>query len=362
MIKSLLQALDGMRCMKAQVFRGVNQLSYEEVPLPELAADEVLVQVKVVGLCQSDIKKIKYPLYEPPRIFGHETAGMISAVGAAVTGWQVGDRVVVMHHIPCMHCNYCLNENFSMCDVYKKVTTTAGFTPSGGGFAEYVKVPGHIVQNGGLIAIPDDVTFEQASFVEPTNCCLKAVKKAQIAPGQTVLITGAGPIGLMFIMLVKHFGARAISTDLIPARMAKALSVGAEMALDARDPDLTSKIHALTNGMGVDVSLLAVPSDRAFFQALDCTRKGGKILFFAEFPDELEIPINPNILYRREIDLMGSYSSSFRVQALSADLVFNHRIDVDALISDRYPLSELATAVEQAVKPTAETYKILLYP
>ena len=266
-----------------------------------------------------------------------------------------------MHHIPCMHCKYCLHENYSMCDVYKNVTTTAGFTPSGGGFAEYVKVPGHIVRNGGLIPIPDRVTDEQASFVEPTNCCLKAVKKANIQAGDTVLITGAGPIGLMFIMLVQHFGARAISTDLIPSRVEKALSVGAEASFNARDPDLTAKIQALTGGMGVDTSILAVPSDKAFFQALDCTRKGGKILFFAEFPDELEIPINPNVLYRREIDLMGSYSSSFKVQALSADLVFNHKIDVDALISDRYHLKDLAKAVAQATKPTAETYKILLY-
>jgi L-iditol 2-dehydrogenase len=347
--------------MKAQVFRGVDRLSYEDVPVPEIAADEVLVRVKVVGLCQSDIKKILYPLYEPPRIFGHETAGVISEVGSDVTDWQVGQRVVVMHHIPCMHCSYCLHENYSMCDVYKNVTTTAGFAPSGGGFAEYVKVPGHIVRNGGLIPIPDRVTDEQASFVEPTNCCLKAVKKANIQAGDTVLITGAGPIGLMFIMLVKHFGARAISTDLIPARVEKALAVGAEAAFDARDPDLTTKIHALTGGLGVDTAILAVPSDKAFFQALDCTRKGGKILFFAEFPDELEIPINPNVLYRREIDLMGSYSSSFRVQALSADLVFNHRIDVDALISDRYHLKDLDRAVAQATKPTAETYKILLY-
>ena len=270
--------------MKAQVFRGVDQLSYEEVPLPEIGADEVLVQVQVVGLCQSDIKKIKYPLYEPPRIFGHETAGTIAAIGSGVQKWQTGDRVVVLHHIPCMHCAYCLNENFSMCEVYKNITTTAGFAPSGGGFAEYVKVPGHIVRNGGLMIIPNDVTFEQASFVEPTNCCLKAVKKAQIAPGQTVLVTGAGPIGLMFIMLVKYFGARAISTDLMPSRMEKALEVGADAAFDARDPGLTDKIQALTQGMGVDVSLLAVPSDKAFFQALDCTRKGGKILFFAEFP------------------------------------------------------------------------------
>jgi L-iditol 2-dehydrogenase len=348
--------------MKAQVFRGVNQLSYEDIPVPDMAPDEVLVQVRVVGLCQSDIKKIRYPLYEPPRIFGHETAGVIAAVGAAVEDWQAGERVVVLHHIPCMHCAYCLNDNFSMCHVYKTITTTAGFVPSGGGFAEYVKVPGHIVQHGGLISMPEDITFEQASFVEPTNCCLKAVKKAQIGPGQTVLITGAGPIGLMFIMLVTYFGAKAIATDLIPSRLEKALTVGAEAAFDARDPDLPAKVQAMTRGMGVDVSLLAVPSEKAFFQALDCTRKGGKILFFAEFPDEVEIPINPNILYRREIDLLGSYSSSYRVQALATDIVFNKRIDVDVLVSDRYPLKDLAAAVERAVSPTPETFKILIYP
>jgi len=348
--------------MKAQVFRGVNQLHYEEVPVPELLSDEVLVQVQVVGLCQSDIKKIRYPLYEPPRIYGHETAGIIATVGEDVTGWQVGQRVVVMHHIPCMRCSYCLNDNFSMCDVYKNITTTAGFTPSGGGFAQYVKVPGHIVRNGGLIPIPDKISFEQASFVEPTNCCLKAVKKALVSPGQTILVTGAGPIGLMFIMLVKYFGANAIATDLIPARIEKALFIGADAAFDARDPELQEKVFSITSGMGVDTTLLAVPSEKAFFQALSCTRKGGKILFFAEFPDEVEIPINPNVLYRREIDLMGSYSSSYRLQSLAADIVFNQRIDVDALISDRYPLQKLAQAVENASAPSADTYKILIYP
>ncbi|ADI65267.1 zinc-dependent dehydrogenase [Trichormus azollae] len=349
--------------MKAQVFRGVNQLSYEEIPVPTLEADEVLVQVRVVGLCQSDVKKIRYPLYEPPRIFGHETAGTIASVGSQVQGWMLGQRVAVMHHIPCMRCAYCLNDNFSMCDVYKHISTTAGFNPSGGGFAEYVKVPGHIVQNGGLIPIPDDISFEEASFVEPTNCCLKALDKAKVGPGQTVLVTGAGPIGLMFIMLVKYFGGRAIATDLLPSRIEKAVQVGgAEAAFDARDPDLPGKIQALTRGMGVDFTLLAVPSDKAFFQALDCTRKGGRILFFAEFPDEVEIPINPNILYHREIDLMGSYSSSYRLQSLSADIVFNRRIDVKALISDHYPLQDLSQAVNQAITPTPETYKILIYP
>src|SRR4028119_1964616 len=163
----------------------------------------------------------------------------------------------------------------------------------------------------------------------------------------------------MFIMLVKYFGAKAIATDLIPSRIEKALAVGAEAAFDARDTDLQQKVFSLTEGMGVDTTLLAVPSDKAFFQALDCTRKGGKILFFAEFPDEVEIPINPNILYRREIDLMGSYSSSYRLQSLAADIVFNQRIDVDALISDRYPLQQLAAAVEPGIAPPTGPYKNL---
>jgi L-iditol 2-dehydrogenase len=210
--------------------------------------------------------------------------------------------------------------------------------------------------------IPESINFEQASFVEPTNCCLKALKKAQVGLGQTVLVTGAGPIGLMFIMLIRHLGGRAIATDLIPSRVEKAIQLGAEAAFNARDPDLSTHIAHLTNGMGVDISLLAVPSEKAFFQALDCTRKGGKILFFAEFPDEVTIPINPNILYRREIDLMGSYSSSYRIQTLAADIVFNQRIDVNALISHRLPLEDLEIAVKQAISPTPNTYKILLYP
>ena len=188
------------------------------------------------------------------------------------------------------------------------------------------------------------------------------MKKAAVSPGETVLVTGAGPIGLMFVMLVNYFGARAIATDLLPSRIEKALQVGATAAFDPRDPEIVQKIQALTNGMGVDTTLLAVPSDKAFYQALDCTRKGGKILFFAEFPDEMEMNLNPNILYRREIDLMGSYSSSYRLQALAADIVFNQKIDVEALISDRYALEHLAQAVDRAIAPLPETYKILIYP
>ncbi|WP_041244957.1 zinc-dependent dehydrogenase [Gloeobacter kilaueensis] len=348
--------------MHAAVFYGVGDLRYEQVPVPAVEAEEVLVQVRACGLCQSDIKKLRYPLLDPPRIFGHETSGTIVRVGAAVTDWQPGDRVVVMHHIPCFHCPYCLNENYSMCRVYKEVTTTAGFIPSGGGFAEYVKVPGHIVRSGGLIAIPEGVSFEEASFVEPTNCCLKAIKKAQVQPGQTILITGAGPIGLMFAMLCRHFGARPIVTDLLPSRIERAKNLGAAAALDAAAADLAQQVRALTGGLGVDTALLAVPSTRAFDQALALTRKGGRILFFAEFPEAVQIPLDPNVLYRQEIDLMGSYSSSYKVQSLAAQIVFERLIDVSALISDFYPLAELAAAVEQALHPAPETCKILIRP
>jgi L-iditol 2-dehydrogenase len=347
--------------MYAAVFYGVGDLRYEALPVPTLEPDEVLVQVQACGLCQSDIKKLRYPLLDPPRIFGHETSGTIVKVGEAVEGWHIGNRVVVMHHIPCFHCAYCLNENYSMCKVYKEVTTTAGHIPSGGGFSQYVKVPGHIVRCGGLLPIPESVSFEEASFVEPTNCCLKAVKKAQIQPGQWVLITGAGPIGLMFAMLCRHFGARTIVTDLLPSRQERARQLGADIALDARSSNLSAQIQEIT-GLGVDATLLAVPSTHAFMQALDATRKGGKILFFAEFPEAVEIPLDPNILYRREIDLLGSYSSSYKVQALSAQLVFEKRIDVAALISDFYPLSDLSAAVEQAIHPSERTCKILIKP
>lgn len=348
--------------MHAAVFRGVGDLRYEQIPTPEPAVDEVLVQVRVCGLCQSDIKKLRYPLLDPPRIFGHETSGTIVAMGEAVTGWQLGCRVVVLHHIPCFHCPYCLNENYSMCRVYKEVTTTAGFIPSGGGFAEYVKVPGHIVRSGGLIPIPEEISFEEASFVEPTNCCLKAVKKAQVQPGQSVLITGAGPIGLMFAMICRHFGARTIVTDLLPSRQERARQLGAEVALDARSPQLSAQIHEITGGLGVDTTLLAVPSVQAFNQALESTRRGGRILFFAEFPEAVEIPLDPNVLYRRELELTGSYSSSYKVQALSAQLVFERRIDVQALVSDRYGLADLGAAVEEAIRPQERTCKILIQP
>lgn len=347
--------------MKAQVFRGVNQLSYEDVPVPVLEADEVLVQVDVVGLSRSDIKKICHPFYEPPRIFGEEIAGTIAAVGNEVKDWWIGQRVVVIPRIPCLRCAYCLKDKFSLCHTHDAITTTAGFIPSGGGFAEYVKVPGHIVRNGGLIAIPGHVSAERASFVYAVNCCLKAIDKARISPGQIVLVVGVGGIGLLLILLAKYFGARPIATDLRPPRLDKALEAGAEAVFLGNDDDLHTKVNSFSGRLGVETSLLSAPTEMAFFQALDCTRKGGQIILCSEFPN-LGIPINPNILYRREIDLMGSHGANYKLQPMAADMVFNGRINIDPLISDRFSLKDLPEAIERAQNPNADTCKILIYP
>lgn len=347
--------------MKAQVFRGVNQLRYEDVPVPVVEPDEVLVKVDVAGLSRSDIQKICHPFYEPPRIFGEEIAGTIADVGDRVTDWWVGQRVVVIPHIPCLRCAYCIQDKFSLCRTYDEITTTAGFIPSGGGFAQYVKVPSHIVRNGGLLSIPGYVSAERASFVYPVNCCLKAIEKARISPGQIVLVVGVGGIGLLLILLAKYFGARPIATDLRPARLEKALAAGAEAVFLANDDDLHTKVNSFSGRLGVETSLLSAPSENAFFQALDCTRKGGKIILCSEFP-ALGIPINPNILYRREIDFMGSHGTSFKLQMMAADIVFNQRINIEQLISDRFSLKDLPEAIERARNPTTDTCKIIISP
>src|SRR5947199_6067367 len=186
--------------MQALVYRGINDVRLETVPVPKIGAGELLVRVHTCGICGTDLKKIATGSHSAPRIFGHETSGVIAAVGDGVCGFQPGDRVVVFHHIPCRNCYYCRHKTFAQCETYKKVGCTAGFEPSGGGFAEYVRVMDWIVR-GGLLKIPYDVSFEQAAFVEPVNTCLKGVESLRLEAGETVLVIGQGPIGVVLAAL-----------------------------------------------------------------------------------------------------------------------------------------------------------------
>jgi len=347
--------------MKAAVYRGVNQIHCEDLPIPEAGPSEVLVNIQACGLCQSDIKKILYPIYEPPRIFGHEMAGVVAQVGAGVTDFAMGDRVAVMHHIPCLDCGHCQNECFSMCETYKKITTTAGFIPSGGGYSEYICAPEHIARHG-IIPLPADISVEEATFIEPVNCCLKAMEKIKVDSGERVLVVGAGPMGLLFVKLLRSFGAIPIVSEMMETRRERAIEAGAELAVNPKDKNAVQDITDATNGMGADAAILAVPNLKAAEFAFEAVRKGGRILFFAEFPDEINLPLNPNFLYRNEISLHGSYSSSYKLQALSADLIFSRSIEVRDLISDEFSLDQMPLAIEKATNPDERTMKILLRP
>src|SRR5205809_6707930 len=180
--------------MLAAVYRGVNDVRLETVPVPEIGPGEIVVKVHTCGICGTDLKKIATGSHSAPRIFGHETSGTVAAIGPNFRNFISGDRVMVFHHIPCGECHYCRSKTFAQCETYKKVGCTAGFEPSGGGFAEYVRVMDWIVCEG-TVRIPDTVSFEQACFVEPVNTCMKGSETLQLKQGETVLVIGQGPIG-----------------------------------------------------------------------------------------------------------------------------------------------------------------------
>ncbi|HET7745981.1 MAG TPA: alcohol dehydrogenase catalytic domain-containing protein, partial [Vicinamibacteria bacterium] len=265
--------------MKAAVCRGAGDLRVEEVPVPETGPGEILVKVDACGICGTDIKKIQRGLLPGPRIFGHEIAGTVARAGAG-TRWREGDRVVVHHHIPCGRCFYCGEGVYAQCEHYKKNGTTAGFEPSGGGFAEYVRALDWIAERG-TIAIPDGVTPEEAAFVEPVNTCLKAVQKTRIAPGQTVLVVGQGPIGLILTQLCRREGAEVVATDTLPDRLEKSRALGASVAFDAGAVDVVREVRSLTGGRGADRAIVAAVGPAPFGQAVDATRPGGRIMLFA---------------------------------------------------------------------------------
>jgi L-iditol 2-dehydrogenase len=344
--------------MKAAVYRGRNDLRVEEIPVPETQAGEVLIKVDACGVCGTDIKKIEKGLLPPPRVFGHEIAGTVARTGSGVTRLREGDRVVAHHHVPCGACYYCERKAYTHCELYKRNGTTAGFEPSGGGMAEYVRAMPWIVERG-TIAIPDGVRPEEAVFVEPVNTCLKAVQKACIGRGQTVLVVGQGPIGLLLLQLARWAGADAFASDTMPDRLAISRSLGAAAALDAGG-DVVREVRGLTEGRGVDVVLLAAVGRPAFAQAVEATRPAGKIVVFAATAPGETVEVDLGTLNPQEKDIVFSYSSSFDIQDLSARLVFERQINVRDLVTHRFPIEESVRAVNVAKKPAPGVLKVVV--
>jgi len=225
--------------MRAAVYRSIDNVQTETIDVPAIGAGEVLMRVDTCGICGTDLKKIHTGSHTAPRVFGHEMAGTIAAVGEGVRGFAVGDRVMAFHHSPCGDCFYCRKKTFSQCEKYKNVGTTAGLgAASGGGFAEYIRVMDWIVGDGvmpsGLIKIPDEIPFEQAAFIEPVNTCFKAVKLLGLEPDDTVLVIGQGSIGILLAALARQTGATVLTSDLYPERHAIAAKFGLHHPIDAR--------------------------------------------------------------------------------------------------------------------------------
>jgi len=344
--------------MKAAVYRAAGRLGVEEIPVPEVGRGELLVRVEVCGVCGTDIKKIEKGLVPGPRVFGHEIAGRVARVGAGVARYREGDRVVLHHHVPCLSCFYCRSGAHAQCEAYKRNGTTAGFEPSGGGFAEYVKAFDWIVERG-TIPVPDGVLPEEACFVEPVNTCLKAVRKAGVEKGQTVLVVGQGPIGLILMQLVRWAGAEALASDLMPDRLEAARTLGAAVTLDAAG-DVPGEVRRLTGGRGADVTLLAAVGRAAFRQALDATRPAGRLLVFAATSPGETAEVDLGLLGASEKDILTSYSASVEVQDTAAQLVFGREVRVRPLVTHRFPIEETPAAVALAARPARGVLKVVV--
>jgi L-iditol 2-dehydrogenase len=344
--------------MQAVVYRGANDLRLETLPVPEIRSDELLVKVAACGVCPTDIKKIQNGTVPPPRVFGHETAGVIVKVGSRARGFRVGDRVGLHHHVPCLDCHPCRHRNFAQCEGYKRTGITAGFEPAGGGYAEYVRVMPFVLP--GVVRIPARNDFLEGAMLEPVNTVLKAVRRLRLLRGDIVLVFGQGPIGLMFTRLLALAGFRVIATDLHPVKLNLAREFGAWRTLRADRQDLPKTLGRLAGRAGIDASVVAVAVDATVEQALSITRNGGQILLFSHTKRGARFGLDLASVCVDEKDLLGSYSSDFLLQKEVADLVFRRKIDVRRLVSHRFPLDGTPEAVRLGANPTSDSLKIVV--
>ena len=350
--------------MRAVVYRGINDMRLETVPVPQIGPGELLIKIATCGVCGTDLKKIHMGSHSAPRIFGHEMAGVVAAVGAGVSKFAVGDRVMSFHHVPCGTCYYCRKQTPAQSPLYKQTGATAGFEPSGGGFAEYIRVMDFVVANRGVVHIPDDVPFEQAAFVEPLMTVLKGTKLLNLAPDDTALVIGQGPIGLMHAVLAARTGARVLTSDLFAERHAIAARFGLTNPIHAGTENVVERVFAETEGRGADAVIIAVGGNALIRIAMDAVRPGGKVMLFAQ-TQHGEATFDPAAVCVDEKTLLGSYSSSFPILDEVTGLVFDgyrNGFDLTQLISHRFPFEDAVAAIDIASNPQPGSMKIMMEP
>ena len=337
--------------MKAVILDGGGKVSYRDVPTPTLQRSDILVEMEVCGLCGSDLEKVHGRYSGVPPVIGHEAAGTVAKANN-VKGIEEGDRIFPHHHVPCYKCYYCKNGSPTMCQDYRRVH----YNP--GGFAEYFRFLKWNIQHGGLLKLPKGVSFEEASFIEPTACCIRALNRYQAKGNDNVIVIGAGPIGLTLMQLLKIMGAKTYASDLSNVRLSAAKKFGASKTFNPSEVDVAKEIKELTEGRGADLAIIASSSSKAIVQGFNCLRRGGKIGLFGVPSKGSILDYDFSDLFIAEKSMISSNAATEEETKIALDYIYKKKIDVNSLITHKFRLEDFEKAVDVASK--AESIKVLI--
>lgn len=339
--------------MRAAVYYSNRDIRIEDRPMPKAGPGELVVRIDASGVCGSDVMEW-YRLPKAPLVLGHEIAGEIVEAGPEVTRFAVGDRVVATHHVPCNACRYCMAGHHPYCDTLR----TTHFDP--GGFCEYVRLPAINVDRG-TFRLPEGVSCEEASFVEPLACVLRALRVARFAPTQDVAVFGSGISGALFVMALRALGAgRILATDVQPWRLETIRALGAEEAIDARG-EVPGTVRGTLGGRGADVVVVTTAALPAVAQALRSVDRGGTVLFFAPAEPGTSFPLPLFDVWKDGVTFVHSYAGPPADMAAALALIAARRLDVGATITHRLPLSETGAAFD-LVAQAGRSLKVIVEP
>jgi len=327
--------------LKAAIYYSPEDIRVEEVPKPQIEPGDLLVEMRACGLCGSDLMDW-YLKDRAPLVLGHEPAGVVVEAGSDVTDFEVGDRVFAHHHVACLNCHFCRCGDYTLCEKFRETHLDPG------GFAEYFRVPRENLLIDTL-KLPEELSFEEATLIEPTACCIKGLKEAGLQPGDSVAIVGTGSTGLILLELAKILGAADLFvTDLVDYRLRVAERLGATIALNPSQEDPTKAVRERTEGRGADVVFVTAPNVKALESGLDLCRKGGTLCVFAPTPPDVYLKLSPHRIFFSELRIVGSYSTSHLETRMALNLMKSHRIDAKKFISHRFPLEEISEAFKLA--------------
>jgi L-iditol 2-dehydrogenase len=326
----------------------------EEMPVPQIGPGELLIRIEASGICGSDVMEW-YRRDKVPLVLGHEIAGEVVEVGQGVEQYKKGDRVSASHHVPCNTCRYCLKGHHTVCDTLRQTH----FEP--GGFAEYVRLPAINVDRG-VYLLADEVSFEEATFIEPLACVFRSLRMARFQPGRTVLIMGCGIAGLLHVQLAKALGAgRIVATDIVESRLEAARKCGADVVLHAKE-DVPSRVREVNDGWLADLVLICTGAKSAQIQGMESVERGGTVLFFAPTDPGVTVPLSINdFFFRNDITLTTSYAGSPGDHVEALELIRLGRLRVKEMITHRFGLAEIGEAF-RLVAEARDSLKVIIEP